>query len=239
MLGARSVLELPLLPRRLFYAIAPVLLSTCMFSQNGDVTPPLADQFEQVARVISGSSDQQAEVLYLQSKIKQNFGEHADALRFAERSVMANPKQAAYHLQLASVLSEELKDARLFRKISLAKRVHSELETALKLEPKNPDCLLGMMMYYEQAPGVLGGSKDKAHHLAEQIGRIDLSKGYLAEAQLARMEKRTNGLGDLYLNAVKADPTSFDALVSLASFYASDVQKKIRCREQISRGSRA
>jgi len=96
----------------------------------------------------------------------------------------------------------------------------------MKLEPGNPDCLFGKMIYYEQAPSILGGGKNKAHRLAEQIGRINPSKGYLAETQLDRMEKRTGELEALYLKAVEADPTSFDALAALAGFYGSQGQEK-------------
>src|SRR5207248_2661687 len=78
----------------------------------------------------------------------------------------------------------------------------------------------------QQTPGILGGGKNKAHRLAEQIGRINPSKGYLAEAQLVHMEKRTSELEALYLKAVEADPTSFDALAALAGFYGSQGQQK-------------
>src|SRR5207248_8193709 len=80
--------------------------------------------------------------------------------------------------------------------------------------------------YYEQSPAMLGGSKEKAHQFANQIGKIDRSKGYLAQAQLARIEKKNGDLEDLYLKAFQADPTSLDALASLAGFYASEGPKK-------------
>jgi tetratricopeptide (TPR) repeat protein len=219
-------LESILLPR--LFSLAVVLaLSTCAFSQTGRLDALLEEgHFKQAARLISGSKDQDAETLYLLSKLKQGFRKHDEALQLAEAAVKANPNKAAYHLQLAGVLSEDIDKAGLFKKMSIAKRVHSELETALKLEPKNTDCLFGIMTYYEEAPGIAGGGKDKAHQIAEDIGKIDESKGYLAQAQLARHEKQTDKREGLYLNAVKADPKSFEALVALAAFYASEAQKK-------------
>jgi tetratricopeptide (TPR) repeat protein len=190
------------------------------------VSSPLDASLRQFARAISPSNDQQAEILYFQSRIKQRFGYHNAARQLAEAAVETNPKKAAYRLQLASVLSDELNKASFFKKMSIVKRIRRQLDSAVKLEPRNPDCLFGMMMYYEQAPGVLGGGKNKAHQLAEQIGRINRSEGYLAEAQLAQMENRSGELEDLYLKAVEADPISFDALASLAGFYGSEAQKK-------------
>jgi len=175
-----------------------------------------------------GSSYEDADILYFESRLKQSSGQHNEALRLAEAAIKANPRKAAYRLQLASVLSDELTNARFFKKMSLARRVRMQLETARKLEPNNPDCLFGMMLYYERAPGMLGGSKDKAHQLMEQIARMDASKGYLAQAQLARMEGKTGELEGLYLSAVKVDPKNYDALAALVSFYASEGQKLFR-----------
>ena len=228
-------LESILLPR--LFSLAIVLaLSACASSQTGKLDALLEEgHFKQAAKLISGSKDQDAETLYLLSKLKQGFRKHDEALQLAEAAVKANPNKASYHLQLASVLSDDINNAGFFKKMSLARRVRSELETALKLEPRNTDCLFGMMMYYEQAPGIAGGGKDKAHQVAEEIGQIDASMGYLAQAQLAREEKQIDKLEGLYLNAVKADPKNFEALIALASFYASDAQKKYELADKYAR----
>ena len=223
MLCSRRKQGLELLLRRgcLSCVVLALLTSACAFSQNGTLAARVEQQLKQFARALSPGTYQQAEVLYLRSKMKQTVGEHREAMQLAEAAVKANPKSAAYRLQLASLLSEEISHAGLFKRVSLARKVRFQLETALKLEPNNPDCLFGVMIYFEQAPPMLGGSKDKAHRLADQIGRIDVSKGYLAEAQLARAEKGTEEVEGLYLKAVGADPMSFDALSSLANFYMS------------------
>ena len=185
-----------------------------------------AGHFKQVSRLIDSNKLNDAETLYLLSNVKQAFGKTDEALQYAERAVKADPNRAKYHLQLADVLSDQAEKASLFKKMSLAGRIKSELETAIKLEPKNTDCLMGMMLFYEEAPGIAGGSKEKARQTAEEIGRIDASKGYLAQARLAAANNEKAKLEGLYLSAVKADPTSFEALMAIASFYASEAQKK-------------
>jgi tetratricopeptide (TPR) repeat protein len=185
-----------------------------------------AGHFKQLARSIDITKSSDAETLYLVSNLKEAFGKTDEAVQYAERAVKADPNRAKYHLQLAGALSDQAEKASLFKKISLAGRIRSELETSIKLEPKNTDCLMGMMMFYQAAPGIAGGSKDKARQMADEIGRIDASKGYLAQASLARQNNEKDKLEGLYLNAVKADPKDFEALLALANYYASDAQKK-------------
>jgi tetratricopeptide (TPR) repeat protein len=179
-----------------------------------------------VARALDPAIIHDAEALYLLSNVKQGFGKTDDAVRFAEAAVKADPSKAKYHLQLAGALSDEADKVNVFKKISLAGRIRSELETAVKLDPKNTDCLFGMMMFYEAAPGIAGGSKEKARQTADEIAHIDASKGYLAQARLARGNNQKDQIEGLYLKAVKADPTSFEALMALANYYASDDKKK-------------
>ena len=214
------------MPRCLFLVVVLLASSKGAVSQNGNFSNTLEVQFEQLAKTILGSVYEDGDILYFQSRMKQGGGEHNDALQLALAAIKANPRKAAYRLQLASVLSDELTNAGFFKKISLAKQVRMQLDTALKLEPNNPDCLFGMMLYYERAPGMLGGSKQRAYQLAEQISRMDASKGYLAQAQLARLEGKSGELEGLYLSAVKADPKSYDAVAALVGFYASEGQKK-------------
>ena len=177
----------------LFCLISIALSSVNVFSQTDKLDKLLeTGHFKAVARTLAASTTENPESLYLLSKIKQAFRKHDEALQLAQAAVKANPNEAAYHLQLASVLGDEIDHAGLFKKMSLGSRIRSELESAIKLEPRNPDCLFGMMLYDEQAPAVAGGGKDKALKMAEEIGRIDASKGYLAQARLARDELCTS-----------------------------------------------
>jgi tetratricopeptide (TPR) repeat protein len=203
------------------------LSCTLGFSQDDKLDALLeAGHFKQVARALDPANIHDAEALYLLSNVNQSFGKTDDAVRLAEAAVKTDPSKAKYHLQLAGALSDEADKVNVFKKISLAGRIRSELETAVKLDPKNTDCLLGMMMFYEAAPGIAGGSKEKARQTADEISHIDASKGYLAQARLARGNNQKDQMEDLYLKAVKADPTSFEALMALANYYASDEKKK-------------
>jgi tetratricopeptide (TPR) repeat protein len=211
------------------FLFALLLISSfpCYCSQDNNLDALLeAGHFKQVARALDAKAQHDAETQYLLSKIKQSFRENDEALRLAELAVKLDPAKAKYHLQLAGVLSDQAERAGIFKKLSLAGRIRSELETAIRLEPGNTDGLFGMMIFYQEAPGIAGGSKEKARQTAEQIAEIDASMGYLAQARLALDNNEKEKLEGLYLSAVKANPRNFEALMALANYYASDSQKK-------------
>ncbi|HVH85854.1 MAG TPA: tetratricopeptide repeat protein [Terriglobales bacterium] len=209
------------------------VLSASAFSQTDKLDALLeAGHFKLVARSIDPSKNRDAETLYLLSKINEGFHKTDQAVSLAEAAVKLNPNKAKYHLQLAGVLSDRADNVNIFKKISLAGRIRSELETAVKLEPKNADCLFGLMMFYQAAPGVAGGSKDKARQTAEQIAQVDESMGYLAKARLALGSNEKDKVESLYVKAVKANPKNFEALMALGSYYASDAQKKYDLAEK-------
>lgn len=234
--GAVSGVTVPL-HRRIVFCLALSAISAPFCHPQNDKLDALieAGHFKEVARALDPSKSHDPETLYLLSNIKQSFGKTDEAVQLAEGAVKADPNKAKYHLQLADTLSDQADKPSFFKKISIAGRIRSELETAVKLEPKNTDCLLGMMMFYEGAPGIAGGSKDKARQTADEIGRIDASKGYLAQARLALSNNQKDKVEGLYLDAVKADPKNFEALMALASYYASDAQKKYDLAEQYAR----
>ena len=203
------------------------LSSSLVFSQNERLDALReGEHFKQIAGALDPSKIQGAETLYLLSNLEQAFGKTDEAVRLAEAAVKADPNEPKYHLQLAGALSDRAEKVNVFRKVSLAGRIRSELQTAVKLDPGNTNCLLGMMTFYEVAPRIAGGNKQKARQLANEIARIDSSKGYLAKARLARVHNQSDQVERLYLKALKADPTNFEAVMALANYYASGVGKK-------------
>jgi tetratricopeptide (TPR) repeat protein len=203
------------------------LSSTLVFAQDDRLNALLdGGHFKQVDRALDLANIDDGEALYLLSKVKQALGKTNDAVRLAEAAVKADPNEPKYHLQLAGALSDQAEKVNAFKRVSLAGHIRSELQTALKLDPRNTDSLLGMMTFYEVAPRIAGGNKQKARQLAKEIARIDASKGYLAEARLARFNNQNEDVEHLYLEALKADPTSFEVVMAFANYYASGVRKK-------------
>jgi tetratricopeptide (TPR) repeat protein len=138
-----------------------------------------------------------------------------------EKAVSLDSKNPEFQAQLADALGSKLSDPQLgmFAKASLARRFRKEAELALQLDPKNIDANADLTEFYLQAPGLVGGDKNKASELADQMLRINPVRGYLMKIEITAEAKQTAEVERLTQQAVTTDPKSYDARVQAANFY--------------------
>jgi tetratricopeptide (TPR) repeat protein len=158
------------------------------------------------------------EIAYLLVQVKAAFGDFAGALPLAQHAAELDAKNSNYHLKLGQVYGEMAARASIFAAGPLAVKFRKEVEISLELDPKNLEALDSMMQFKFQAPSLMGGDKNQARVLAEEITRLNPSDGYLAHAELAELEKNSAEVEVYYLKAVEADPRNYRALISLAEF---------------------
>ncbi len=183
----------------------------------------------------SEGASPEAETSWLMSRAKAALGELEEAHRLAERAVLADGSKAEYHVQLAAVEGRMAEKASLFKQLGFARRAKKELDIALTLDPRNLDALYGLMLYYYAAPSFVGGDKRKAQEMAETMIAIDPTRGYLAQARLAKDRKDPIHAEEYYLKAIDAAPGFYEAKVALSSLYLDiatpkfDVARKYAC----------
>jgi len=176
-----------------------------------------------------------AEALCLMSRIKQVWRDRDTALKYAEKAVELDGSVGRNHLQLAEVLGEMAQNASMLRQISLGRRFKKEIDLAVSLEPKNTNILRDLMLYYQEAPSIIGGDKAKAHTIADQIMQIDPVEGCFVQVQFAHREKEEGRIEGLYRKAVEQRPSSYDARVALGNYCASSAAKKYSEAESLAR----
>jgi hypothetical protein len=172
---------------------------------------PLAEQ-----QYASHPSD--ARAAYQLSQVKEAFDDLDGALPLAEKAVLLDGSNAAYHYQLAAVCGEKADAASFFQKAGWAKRFKAEADKAATLDPKNVDTRFALIEFYLQAPRLMGGDKSKARDMADQISKADAGEGYVAELRLARENHETATQAAVCGRALAAPIENFDALVSLATY---------------------
>lgn len=162
-----------------------------------------------------------AETLYLLAQVKVAFNKYDEALKLAQQAVALDHKNSNYHLELGIVYGELASRANFLSARSLAIKFRKEVGLAIELDPGNLEALNAMMQFKYRAPSLIGGSKEEARVLALRIEQLDSHKGYLALADLARLEHQQAQVEAYLLKAVQTNPECYTALTSLAEF---DVQ---------------
>ena len=126
--------------------------------------------------------------LTFMSIVEESFNRWDAAKSYAEQAVAADSNYADAHAQLARVNAELAETAAVWKQVGLVRVLKREIEAAYKIDPTNLDALLTDMMFTFKAPGVVGGSRAKAHEIAQRILRAHPDWGRMAEAKLAQNE---------------------------------------------------
>jgi len=162
-----------------------------------------------------------AEAQWLLSQVRMAFRDVDNALAPAEKAVALDPKNVEYRWQVAQVVGEQASSASIFKQLGLAKRFKRETEGALAIDPKYTEAMIGLMEYYDRAPGIAGGDKDKAAAMVDQIGAVNKVDGCIARVRrLGRQSPLpVNDIEQVWVQAVQADPSRYEPHVNLASIY--------------------
>ncbi|HYV99072.1 MAG TPA: tetratricopeptide repeat protein [Gemmatimonadaceae bacterium] len=145
-----------------------------------------------------------------------------NAVKTFEQAVKLAPQNADAHYQLGGALGTVAEKASVFKQPFLAKRVKSEFEKAVELDPRHIGARNGLVQFYLKAPGVMGGSVDKAREQAAAIMAINRLRGHFARAEIANDQKDLAGEETEYRAAFNEFPDSLNALTTLVSFLANN-----------------
>ncbi|MCX6561032.1 MAG: tetratricopeptide repeat protein [Candidatus Aminicenantes bacterium] len=173
---------------------------------------------------------------FLMSRCLDAAGDLDGALALAEKASERDPRNPDGHALLAYINGRRAQGAGVLRQVGLARRIRKEAEAALALDPRHVEAHLILIEFYRQAPGIVGGDKDRARQLAEELVAIAPARGYIVQAGFLRREAGSAGkVEELYKKAVAAEPSSYQALTTLAGYYASGREKRFAEGEALAR----
>jgi tetratricopeptide (TPR) repeat protein len=141
-----------------------------------------------------------------------------DAVRELETAVHLEPSNALYHLWLGRACGVRASHSVFFTAFNWARRVVKEFETAQKLEPKNLDVRYDLLQYYLDAPGILGGGRDKAQAEVEAIAQIAPMQRATAQAAIYEKDKKWDLALKELTEATRKYPRHPDPYSDLAEF---------------------
>lgn len=133
-----------------------------------------------------------------------------------ERAVKLTETNPVYHYWVARSVGEETETANTFRLPGLARKARTSLERATELAPGYLDAHDGMVEFYLAAPGIVGGSVDKARAQAGVLTRLNRYRGELAMLRIAQRGGDTTAVILSYEGLIAAYPDSTAPYSALA-----------------------
>jgi tetratricopeptide (TPR) repeat protein len=169
------------------------------------------------ARLNSGSHDPQS-YNYLCRAYYQL--ENWDAgISACEKAVALDPNSSLYHLWLGRIYGEKADTVSFFSAAGFAKKLRNEFETAVKLDPKSVPARTDLAEFYLEAPGIVGGGRDKAEAQAQALFSLNPQKAHWVLGRIAEKKKDFPTAEKEYRAGLEASHGSAEGWLDLALFF--------------------
>src|ERR1043166_4310896 len=145
-------------------------------------------QYTQAAEALDSAiaaTPQNASLYYWRGRCYYEMRDFNGAISNFEHAIMLEPDRAEFHVWLGRASGRKAEEqGRLnpFSGFTLARRTRHEFETAVRLDPKNIDAQRDFIRHLALAPGLVGGSEERAQAQIAMLASIDPAEADLARA---------------------------------------------------------
>src|SRR5258706_4032380 len=153
-----------------------------------------------------------------------------------EKATTLAPSNGLYHLWLGRIYGEKADRAGFLKAAGLAGKVRSEFERAVELSPKSWEARTDLAESYLEAPGIVGGGKDKAVSQAELLAPLNPAMAHWVKGRIAEKNKDNSVAEKEYRAAIDSSKGGARAWLNLAGFYRhmnrlDDMEKALHTME--------
>ncbi len=146
-------------------------------------------------------------------------GEWDRGVAECERARNLDPQKSLYSLWLGRVYGEKASRAGFLSAAGLAKKVRTSFERAVDLDPKSWEARADLADFYLEAPGIVGGGKDKARGQADALMSFNPGVGHWILARIAAKDKDIVVAEREYRAFISASHSDARAWFELALFF--------------------
>jgi tetratricopeptide (TPR) repeat protein len=178
-----------------------------------------AGQFAEASRVLTPLGATDGEAAMLLCRIAHDGKDSDGAVRWGEQAVKHSPESALAHLWLGRAYIQQLeRGVNFLRAKAVAGRARAQFDRAIELDPANYDAREARAKYYLNAPGIAGGSTEKARSDAEVARTLNAYRGSLLLNDIT-VKRKELAAAELQLDSlVRSYPDSaspFNRLVNM------------------------
>lgn len=157
-----------------------------------------------------------------------------DATDWFENAAKYDNINSTYYMWLGHTYGRRTQRANRLKQPFLAKDSKSNYEKAIELDPNNIEARESAMEFYLQAPGFLGGGRDKAEAQADAISTLNEVAGFRAWGRIYTYFDELEPSFNNYLTAIELYPEEMEFYFMLFNYHfaaqdfesASEIAKK-------------
>jgi tetratricopeptide (TPR) repeat protein len=199
----------------MYAQISPATLSQA----NTDLETGQADKAIALLAPLPSSGDGAAKAQNLLCRVRFMLQQWSQAASECQQAVNLDGQNSDYHMWLGRALGRQADHASFLSAYGIAKHSLSEMQTAVKLNPKNGPALSDLGDYYALAPGIAGGGTDKAQAIASQLDTVDSARAQSLRGDIAMAQKDYTTAENEYRRAATVASEPADYWTVLAEFY--------------------
>ncbi len=210
--------------RRIFLILAAGLMAVFPAFATDETVPQLiasgrADEALAALRGTIDSSPNDAAAHNQRCRVYFSLGQWDRGIGDCEKAVDLAPDNSRYHLWLGRIYGEKADKAGFMTAASLAGKVREHFEAAVRLDPDNVEARTDLAEFYLEAPGIVGGGRDKAQLQADALLRLEPARGHWVNGRLAEKRKDYETAEKEYRAAIEATHGSASNWLNLGLFY--------------------
>jgi len=148
-----------------------------------------------------------------------------EALIQYKKLVELDPNNANYHYKCGGVLGMKALEVSKIKALPIIGDAKSSFLKAAELDPNHIDVRWALVELYMKLPGIIGGSKSKSLHYADELELISKVDGYLAKGYIYETDDQYELAESYYKKAIVVGG-SINCYDKLTKFYEKNDQPK-------------
>ncbi len=152
------------------------------------------EEAQSILKEIVDEDDQNHEAYFFLGRTFMGLGDAEEATENFEEAIDLQDENADYHFWLGRAIAMDAQNSNVISQAMMASDILEEFERTVELDPKHIPGLMGVIGFYTNAPGIMGGDIDKAEKHAKELVKLDEMKGRTSLAQIYLKQEKMDSV---------------------------------------------